>query len=290
MCSTPPSDLQDIVHWLTDPFQAEFMQRAFLAAIIIGIVAPVVGTWVVLRRMANLGDAMSHGTLAGVGIAYALGVNVLFGAMGAGLILAVLLLTFSSNRRLGQETVIAVLGTAFFALGVVVISRLDTGVELTHFLFGRVLTVQWSDIALNLVLGGIAVAVVLAMFGELRLATFDHVQAEQVGVRVELVQTVLVLLLAVVVVISLRAVGTVMAVTMLVTPAATARLFTRTLQQMTLWGVAFGVSEGVVGLMVSYHLSSAPGATIGLVAATVFAAVFAITLPRRMPHHHRPLD
>ncbi len=278
------------MHWLTDPFQAEFMQRAFLAAIIIGIVAPVVGTWVVLRRMANLGDAMSHGTLAGVGIAYAVGVNVLFGAMGAGLILAVLLLTFSSNRRLGQETVIAVLGTAFFALGVVVISRLDTGVELTHFLFGRVLTVQWSDLALNLVLGGIAVAVVLTMFGELRLATFDHVQAEQVGVRVELVQTVLVLLLAVVVVISLRAVGTVMAVTMLVTPAATARLFTRTLKQMTLWGVVFGVSEGVAGLMVSYHLSSAPGATIGLVSATVFAAVFAITLPRRMPHHHRPLD
>jgi iron/zinc/copper transport system permease protein len=232
---------------------------------------------------------MSHGTLAGVGIAYAVGVNVLFGAIGAGLVLAVLLLTFSSNRRLGQETIITVLGTAFFALGVVVISRLDTGVELTHFLFGRVLTVQWSDIALNLALGGFAVVVVLAMFGELRLATFDHVQAEQVGVRVELVQAVLVLLLAVVVVISLRAVGTVMAVTLLVTPAATARLFARTLKQMTAWGVVFGVSEGVVGLMVSYHLSSAPGATIGLVAAVVFAAVFAITLPKRMPHHHRPL-
>jgi iron/zinc/copper transport system permease protein len=256
------------MHWLTDPFHAEFMQRAFLAAIIIGIVAPVVGTWVVLRRMANLGDAMSHGTLAGVGIAYAAGVNVLFGAMGAGLVIALLLLTFSSNRRLGQETIITVIGTAFFALGVVVISRLDTGVELTHFLFGRVLTVQWSDIWLNLALGTAAVLVVALMFGELRLATFDHVQAEQVGVRVELVQGVLVMLLAVVVVISLRAVGTVMTVTMLVTPAATARLVARTLRQMTLWGVAFGVGEGVVGLMISYHLSSAPG---------------------RMPHHHRPL-
>ncbi len=278
------------MHWLTDPFQAEFMQRAFIAAIIIGVVAPVVGTWVVLRRMANLGDAMSHGTLAGVGLAYATGINVLFGAMGAGLLMAVLLLMLSSNRRLGQETVIAVLGTAFFALGVVVISRLDTGVELTHFLFGRVLTVQWGDIWLNLALGGGAVLVVLAMFGELRLATFDHVQAEQVGVRVELVQGVLVVLLAVVVVISLRAVGTVMSVTMLVTPAATARLLARTLRQMTVLGVVFGVSEGVLGLMLSYHLSSAPGATIGLVAAAVFAVTFAITLPRRMPHHHRPLD
>lgn len=278
------------MQYLTDPFQAEFMQRAFLAAIIIGVVAPVVGTWVVLRRMANLGDAMSHGTLAGVGLAYSAGVNVLFGAMGAGLLIAVLLLWFSTNRRLGQETVVAVLGTAFFAIGVVVISRLDTGVELTHFLFGRVLTVTWGDIWVNFALGGAALLVVLVLFNELRLATFDHVQAEQVGVRVELVQAVLVLLLAVVVVISLRAVGTIMAVTMLVTPAATARLLARTLRQMMTIGVVFGVLEGVGGLILSYHLDSAPGATIGLVAAGVFAIVFAITLPRRMPHHHRPLS
>lgn len=278
------------MHWLTDPFQAEFMRRAFIAAVIIGVVAPIVGTWVVLRRMANLGDAMSHGTLAGVALAYAAGINILVGAVGAGLLMAGLLLWFSSNRRLGQETVIAVLGTAFLALGVVVISRLDTGVELTHFLFGRVLTVTWGDIWLNLALGGAAVVVVLTLFNELRLATFDHVQAEQVGVRVEAVQAVLVLLLAVVVVISLRAVGTVMAVTMLVTPAATARLMSKTLQQMTVLAVVLGVAESVGGLALSYHLSSAPGATIALVAAVVFAIAYAITLPRRMPHHHRPLD
>lgn len=276
--------------WLTEPFSTGFMQRALLATLIIGVVAPVVGTWVVLRRMANLGDAMSHGTLAGVGIAYAAGVNVLIGAMGAGLMIAALLVTFSSRRRLGQETVIAVLGTAFFALGVVVIGRLDTGVELTHFLFGRVLTVQTSDLWLNLGLGVLAVGLVVVLFDELRLATFDHVQAEQVGVRVELVQAVLVVLLAVVVVISLRAVGTIMSVTMLVTPAATARLMARTLRGMTLLAVAFGVTEGVVGLTLHYHLDSPPGATIGLLAAAVFAVVFAITLPRRMRHHHRPLE
>ena len=277
------------MHWLTDPFQSEFMQRAFIAAIIIGIVAPVVGTWIVLRRMANLGDAMSHGTLAGVGVAYAAGFNILIGAMGVGLLIALLLLGFSSNRRIGQETVITVLGTAFFAIGVVVISRLDTGVELTHFLFGRLLTVTWGDIWLNLALGGFTVAVVALMFGELRLATFDHVQAEQVGVHVELVQAVLVLLLSIVVVISLRAVGTIMSVTLLVTPAATARLLSRTLRQMTLIGVAIGVAVGVLGLILSYHLDSAPGATIGLLAAAMFGVVFVVTLPRRNRHHHRPM-
>lgn len=278
------------MHWLLDPFRSEFMVRALLATVITGIVAPVVGTWVVLRRMANLGDAMAHGTLAGVGLAYAAGVSVLVGAIGAGLVIALLLLAFSANRRLGQETVITVIGTALFALGVVVISRLDTGVELSHFLFGRVLTVTWGDVWLALGLGAAAVAVVLVLFGELRLATFDHVQAEQVGVRVELVQAVLVVLLAVVVVVSLRTVGTVMSVTMLVTPAATARLLARTLRRMTLLGVAIGVGDGVVGLIASYHLGSAPGATIGLVAAVVFGIVFLVALPRRMPHHHRPLD
>ena len=275
--------------WLTDPFQAEFMQRAFLAAIVVGAVAPVVGTWVVLRRMANLGDAMSHGTLAGVALAYAAGADVLLGAMGAGLVIAVLLLAFSANRRIGQETLITVLGTAFFALGVVVISRLDTGAELTHFLFGRLLTVGWDDLWLDIGLGGAAVVIVLLLFGELRLSTFDHVHAEQVGVRVELVQGVLVVLLAVVTVISLRTVGTVMSVTMLVTPAATTRLFARTLRQMTAWGVVFGVGESVLGLMIAYHADAAPGATIGLVAAVVFAITYVVTLPKRMPHHHRPL-
>lgn len=277
------------MHWLVDPFSTGFMQRALVATLIIGVVAPVVGTWVVLRRMANLGDAMAHGTLAGVGFAYAAGVNVLIGALGAGLIIAALLVVFAASRRLGYETIITVLGTAFFALGVVVIGRLDTGVELTHFLFGQVLTVQWSDVWLNLVLGGLALLTVMLLFGELRLATFDHVQAEQVGVRVELVQGVVVVLLAVVVVISLRAVGTIMSVTMLVTPAATARQLARTLSQMTVLGVAFGVGEGVIGLLASYHLDAPPGATIGLLSALVFAVVFAITLPRRMPHHHRPL-
>jgi ABC-type Mn2+/Zn2+ transport system permease subunit len=278
-----------VTNWLTEPFSSSFMQRALLATVIIGIVAPVVGTWVVLRRMANLGDAMSHGTLAGVGIAYAAGFNVLVGAIGSGLLLAALLLFFTNARRVGQDAIVTVLGTAFFALGVVVIGRLDTGVELTHFLFGRVLTVTWNDIVVNAVLGVVAVATIVALFGELRLATFDHVHAEQVGVRVELVQGVVVVLLALVVVVSLRAVGTIMSVTMLVTPAATARVLTRTLRSMTIVGVALGLAEGVGGLILAYHLDAPPGAAIGLLAALVFAVAFAATLPRRMPHHHRPI-
>ena len=137
-------------------------------------------------------------------------------------------------------------------------------------------------------IGAAAIGVVLLLFGELRLASFDHVQAEQVGVHVELIQGILVVLLAVVVVISLRTVGSVMSVSMLVTPAATARLVSPTLRQMTIVGIMLGVSEGIVGVALGQALDAPPGATIGLVAAVVFAAVYAVTLPRRMPHHHRP--
>jgi manganese transport system permease protein len=266
----------------------EFL-KALIAACIIGVVAPVVGTWIVLRRMANLGDTMSHGTLAGVGIAYAAGANILLGALGAGVVIAVLLILFSSNQRLGQEAVVAVAGTALFALGIVIISRIDTTQELEHILLGDVLQLTWGDIVFNLVIGGAAVGVVMLLFGELRLASFDHIQAEQVGVHVELVQAVLVVLLAVVVVISLRTVGSVMSVTMLVIPAATARLISSTLRRMTTIGVMLGVSEGIIGVVIGRALDAPPGATIGLVSAAVFAIAYAIALPRRMPHHHRPL-
>ncbi|MDP9465058.1 MAG: metal ABC transporter permease [Actinomycetota bacterium] len=273
----------------TNLLEGEYL-KALVGACIIGVVAPVVGTWIVLRRMANLGDTMSHGTLAGVGVAYAAGANVLFGALGAGVVIAVLLILFSASQRLGHEAIIAVMGSALFALGIIIISRIDTTEELEHILFGDVLQLTWGEIGINLVIGSLAIGVVLLLFNELRLASFDHVQAEQVGVHVELIQGVLVVLLALVVVISLRTVGSVMSVSMLVTPAATARLLSPTLRRMTIVGVTLDVAEGVAGVALGQALDAPPGATIGLLAAVVFAIAYAVTLPRRMPHHHRPIS
>ena len=137
--------------------------------------------------------------------------------------MAMLLLVLSANRRLGQDAVIGVIETAMFSVGVIVISRVDTGVELSHFLFGEVLTVSRADVIASFLLTFVAVAVIVLLFGDLRMATFDVVHARQVGVRVGLVHGVLLVLLAVTIVVSLRTVGTLMSVAMLVTPAATAR-------------------------------------------------------------------
>jgi ABC-type Mn2+/Zn2+ transport system permease subunit len=261
---------------LITPFASDFMQRALIVALLVGVLAPVVGTWVVLRRMANLGDAMGHGTLAGVGLAFALGVDVLIGALGAGVAMAVVLATLPRDARIGHEANVSIVGVALFAIGIIVVSHLRTGVELTHFLFGRILTVDTTDVVVNIVLTAGALTVVAVLFGDLRLATFDPVHASQVGVHVRRVDTVLLVLLAITIVISLKTVGTLMATALLVAPAATARLLTRDAARMTAAGAAIGVVTVVTGLLTAYHLDSAPGATIALVATSGYLLTTAL--------------
>jgi ABC-type Mn2+/Zn2+ transport system permease subunit len=277
--------------WLLDPFTSADTQRAALTCLLIGILAPIVGTWVVLRRLSYFGDAMSHATLGGVAIAFAIGGagSIVWGALGAGLAMALLIAVLSANKRVGQDAVIGIVGSALFAIGVIVISRLSTDEELEHLLLGDLLSVTWGDVWLNsgLVIGSIAV--VVAMFGELRLASFDPAHARQVGVRVQAVQLVLLVLIAVTVVISLRTVGTLMSVSMLVAPATTARLVTRNAVEMTLVGVGIGCANALVGFVVAFHLEVPPGAAIALVGAGVFGALYAATLPRRMKHHSRSI-
>lgn len=275
--------------WLIDPFASGFTQRAAITCVLIGILAPTVGTWIVLRRLAYLGDAMSHATVGGVAIAFAIGgaSSIVVGALGAGVVMALLLAVLSANRRLGQDAAIGVIESAMFAIGIIIISRLETSREMTHILFGNLLTVQRGDVWLNLGLTIVGVVTVAVLFGDLRMSTFDAAHASQVGVRVQAVQVVLLVLLAVTVVISLRTVGSLMSVAMLVTPAATARLMTDDVRSMTLVGGAIGVVTSLIGFIAAYHLDASPGAVIALTAAVAFAIVYAATLPRRMRHHAR---
>jgi ABC-type Mn2+/Zn2+ transport system permease subunit len=276
--------------WLSDPFTSPFTQRASLMCLLVGILAPLVGTWIVLRRLSYLGDAMSHATIGGVAIAFwvAGSSSVLIGALGAGIVMAILMAMLSLNRRLGQDAIIGVIESAMFATGIIVISRLDTGTELTHFLFGQLLTVTAGDVWLGATLTVAATIVIVLLFGDLRMSTFDEMHARQVGVRVGLVHFVLLLLLAVVIVVCLRTVGTLMSVAMLVVPAATARLLTSNVRTMTFVAIAIGVVAALTGFAISYHAGSSPGATIALTASGAFAGVYAITLPRRQRHHPRP--
>ncbi len=275
------------VEWLVDPYRSEFMRHALAAAVLVGVVAPLVGVWIVLRRLAYLGDAMSHSLLAGVAGAFLLGASITAGALVAGLLMATGIGLLARHPRLRSDAVIGVVETAMFAAGVVLVStRSDRiGVDLSAYLLGQVTTVTTGDLAVNGVLVAVALVAVVWLFADLRAATFDPVHAALSGVRVGAVSSALLAMLAVAIVVSLQTVGLLMSVAMLVTPAAAARLLTARTSTMTAAAVAIGVVSAALGLTASYHLATPPGATVALAAVAALAIAFLVTLPHRGHRH-----
>jgi len=261
-----------MIDWFTDPYQTEFMRNAAVMAILVGVLAPTVGVWVVLRRLAYLGDAMSHGTLAGVAAAYLTGISITLGALAAGVVMGLLVAVFDRQRRLGHDSAIGVAETLMFATGIILISRNDRiGVDLTHYLFGQIVTTSTNDIIVNSALTAVALAIVVVAFDDLRNVTFDPGHAQQVGIPVGPLRLVLIALISITVVVSLGTVGLLMSVAMLITPAATARLLTNRIETMTALAITVGVTSAIAGLTISYHLATPPGPTIALVTVAWFA-------------------
>lgn len=278
------------MNWLLDPFQSEFSQRAGLICLMVGFLAPTVGTWISLRRLAYMGDAMSHSVLGGVALGFAWfgSQAVLPGALAAGVFMAVVIHYLSQNRRVGFDSVIAVVGSGMFAFGVLALSRIDTTVSLRHFLFGQLLTVNPADLWITLVLTVLAIAFVWYRFDDLKFATFDRDHATQIGIRVERLDMALLVLLAVCVVVCLNTVGIALTVSLLITPTATARLFFDNVGAVTRGAIAIGLVEVVAGFVVAYHLDLAPGPTITLGATSVFIVAYIVrfaTSDRTYVHH-----
>lgn len=284
-----------MIHWLLDPFQSDFTQRAGLVCILVGILAPVVGTWVSLRKLAYMGDAMSHSLLGGIALAFAWfgSTAVLPGALVAGVLMALTIHYLSQNRRVALDSVIAVVGSGMFALGVLILSKVDTTMSLTHFLFGQLLTVNDTDVWLTLGLTIASVAVIWFRFNDLKFSTFDRDHATQLGIRVQRLDLAMLVLLAICVVVCLSTVGTVLTVSLLITPSATARLYCNRVATITRAGVALGVSEVLLGFIIAYHANVAPGPTITLVTTVVFISAYITrfaTSDRTYVHHTHEHD
>ncbi len=274
--------MPDVAGWLTDPYAYDFMQRALLASLLVGVIAPLVGVWIVLRRLAYLGDAMSHATLSGVAVAYLAGWSITLGAIASGLLMAALMAVLASHPKLREDSIIGTVAVALFAIAIILISSRDSiGVDLSHFLLGSITTVSASDLALNAVLASLVILAIVVVFSDLRAASFDPLHAELVGIHVGAMRYVLYATLAVTVVLALQTVGLLMSVALLVIPAAAARLWTRTVAAMSVLAAVLGVASCLIGLTVSFHAASAPGATIALVAVALLAVSFIATLPRR---------
>ncbi len=274
---------------LLDPLAHPFFVRALLAAILVGTVCAVVGTYVVLRGLAFIGDAISHAAFPGVVAAYVFKGPFLVGAGVAAVATALAIGWVSRRSRLRQDTTIGVLFAGTFALGVFGFSRIQGYVaDLFSFLFGNLLSTTLEDLVGLAILGGLVLAVVVVLWKELLYSTFDPLGAAASGLRVEWLESLFLTLVALTIVISLQAVGIILVVAMLVTPAATAQLVAVRFGRLMAAAVVIGIASSVVGLYLSYWLDAASGATIVLVQTALFLVVLGLgprtgLLARRAP-------
>jgi ABC-type Mn2+/Zn2+ transport system permease subunit len=263
------------MNWLLEPLTYEFMQRGLLASVIVGVLCAVMGTYVVLRGMAFLGDAMSHAILPGVAIAYILRGDLLVGAGVAAVIIALSIGFFSKEGTVKEDTAIGILFAAALSLGVALISTMQTyAVDLSHILFGNVLGVSVSDLWL---IGGLSLGIlliVILLFKPFLVISFDPVLAATLRLPAELLRNLMLVLLALTVVVSLQTVGVSLAAAMLVTPAATAYLVTRRLAPMMLVSALIGAVSSVIGLYVSYYFNIVSGSSVVLTATAIFMLAF----------------
>ncbi len=263
------------MNWLLEPLTYEFMQRGLLASVIVGVLCAVMGTYVVLRGMAFLGDAMAHAILPGVAIAYILRGDLLIGAGVAAVVIALSIGFFSKEGTVKEDTAIGILFAAALSLGVALISTMQTyAVDLSHILFGNVLGVSASDLWL---IGGLSLGIlliVILLFKPFLVISFDPVLAATLRLPAELLRNLMLVLLALTVVVSLQTVGVSLAAAMLVTPAATAYLVTRRLAPMMLVSALIGAVSSVVGLYISYYFNIVSGSSVVLTATAIFMLAF----------------
>jgi manganese/iron transport system permease protein len=272
-----------MTHLLIEPFQVAFMQRALLAVLVLGVLAGAVGVFVVLRRLAFVGDALTHTVFPGVVIAFLIGQSVFLGALAAALLSALLLTALTSTRRVTQDAGLAILLTSFFAVGVVLVSREQSYTsDLSAFLFGRILAVDWPVLIQTVVVAAVVLATLVALRKELLLRAFDEQGAAAMGYRVDVLDLVLNVLVALVVVAAVKAVGTVLVIALIIVPAATARLLVDRVALMTAISCALGALGGWLGLAISYDVSIqrgvrlASGATIVVVLVACFIVALAV--------------
>ena len=264
-----------LVELILTPMGYQFMQRGMLASVIVGVLCAVIGCYVVLRGMAFLGDALAHAILPGVAVAYLLRGDMLIGALVAAVLAALAIGAFSRQGHVKEDTAIGIVFAAALALGVALMSSIRTySTDLTHALFGNVLGVGESDLWLIGGLGALVLLVVVLLYKEFLVVTFDPVFAATLRLPVSRLRNLMLVLLALTVVASLQTVGIGLVAAMLVTPAATAYLLTRRLPSMMLVAAAVGAVSAVVGLYLSFYANVASGAAVVLVCTALFLLAY----------------
>lgn len=273
--------MSELWQWLIAPFAYQFMQNALIASLLIAATCGIIGSYVVLRRLAFIGDALAHTALPGVVIAYMNGWSLVGGALAAGVMTALGIGWMARKSTLREDTAIGVIFTAMFALGILLMSRLQSFRDLSHILFGNILGVQSQELWLMTGVALVVLVVLVLFHKELELTSFDSTHAEVIGIQSNRLRTMLLILLAFTVVTGIQVVGVVLTSALLVTPAAAASLITSDLRRMMVVSALIGAGSAFVGLLLSYYFAVATGAAIVLTCTAVFGMIVLINWIRQ---------
>jgi manganese/iron transport system permease protein len=257
---------------LIEPLQYGFMQRSLVIAILVGIVCAIVGSYLMVQRLALLGDAISHSVLPGLAIAFILGANIFIGAFIAGVLSTVIIAWIKARSTIKEDAAMGIVFSAFFALGITLITivQKDNKIDLNHFLFGNILGVTAADAIDTALIVALVLLVVVFFYKELLFYTFDPLGAQATGLPVNLLNFGLMVLIALTIVASLKAVGVVLVLSLLITPASTAYLLVTRLHQVMILGAIIGVISSISGMYLSYFYNLPSGPAIVLVASGLF--------------------
>jgi manganese/iron transport system permease protein len=257
--------------FVATPLSYGFMQRALVVAVLTGAVCAVLSCYLVLKGWSLMGDAVSHAVLPGIVLAVVLGLPLAVGAFAAGVFCAVATGYLKDNSRVKEDTVMGIVFSGMFGLGLVLFTKIETDQHLLHVLFGNMLGVTDRDLIETAVVAGLTLAVILARRRDLLLYCFDPRHARAVGLRVEWLHYGLLVLLSLTIVASLKAVGVILVVAMLVAPGATAYLLTRRFERMLMVAAGVAIGSSVLGTLASFHINGATGPCIVLIQAALFA-------------------
>ena len=271
-----------MIDYILGPFQYGFMVRALIVSVLVGVMCPILGAYVITRGRAFMGDALAHSVLPGMVVAFLLGISPFFAAVPAGIVIALLMGTVSRGTGISEDTSIGIVFAGMFALGLVMLSRATSvNVNIEDLLLGQVLGVTQTDVYVSLALTTLVLIGLYAFHRQLVYTTFDEVGASVVGIKTNLIEYVLLALLALVIVIGIQAAGIVLVMAMLITPAATGYLLARRFVGVMIIGALVGAASAIVGLYLSFHADLPSGPSMALLATLMFtiAAVFKGTWP-----------
>ena len=263
-----------MIEFITEPLSLDFMQQALLIGLLVSTAAAALSCLLVLKGWSLMGDAVSHAVLPGIVIAYIIGIPVLLGAFVAGMLCAIATGYVSNNSRLKEDTVMGIVFSGMFALGLALFTKIQTDLHLDQVLFGDMLGVSWQDIGMTALLTLPALFIVVIKRRDLLVFAFDPQHARVVGLNIKLLHYGLLALLSLVIVAAIKAVGIILVIAVLIAPGAIAFLLTQRFETMMWWAIGIAIFSTVTGILLSYHIDSAPAPTIVVILTGLFILAF----------------